>query len=211
MPRKVRTRRARRDPANTTMSHVPPPLCTDDLVSTSFRYTASGTTNITVTRAILLNSFGLASSTTNLYRLIGAIRIRAVHVWSAPNSNPALDFITEFGWNSPDTRPSVGITTSMGTSEIGYRKYVPPKKSLAAMWSISGSNESDAIFTLNFNTGDVIQLDVTYQLQNAYVPSFTPTSITVGGTATAGYLYLLDLDHTNGTPKLNGQGRVSLA
>jgi hypothetical protein len=211
MPRKAKMRRPRRDPATTSISHVPPPLCTDDLVSASFRFTAASASSITVTRAILLNSLGFASSTTNLYRVIGAIRLRAVHIWSAPSANVNTDSTTEFGWNSPDTRPSVAITTSMGTSSISYTKHVPPKKSLVANWSISGSSESDALFTFNFNGGDVIQLDVTYQLQNAYVPSFTPTTITVGGTATAGYLYQLDLDHTNGTPKLNGQGRVSLA
>lgn len=192
------------------MPHVPPPLVTDDLVSTSFRFTASSAGGITVTRAILLNLLGFGTSSTNLYRVIGAIRLRAVHVWACPNNTTNVDVTSEFSWNSPDTRPSVMITTSMGSSSVAYSKHVPPKKSLASFWSISGSNESDAIFTFNFNSGDVIQLDCTYQLQNAYVPSFTPVAITVSGTATAGYLYQVDLDHT-GSAKLNGQGRVSLA
>jgi hypothetical protein len=184
---------------------VPRSVVTDDLVSASYRFVAGNTgATISVTRGVLLSLLGMASSTTNAYRVIGAIRLRTVHVWNAPTSTGTVSD-TSFSWSAIDTRPSTQISTSMGTAAGTYMRYIPPSHSLAGMWSIAGVNEVDALFNFTFSANDTIQLDVTYQLQNGVNSAFSPLSITSSGMS-VGFIYSFSLDRAG---KLTSQGRLS--
>jgi hypothetical protein len=185
---------------------LPGSLRTDDLVSTSFRYVCgTSVTAGSVTRGKLLNLIGLASSSTNAYRIISGIRLRAVHIWT--DSSPASGTVdtSTFEWTGGYTRPSVTTTSAMGTSGVTYQRHVPPKFSLAADWSISGVAESDVLFAYNVTVGDVVQLDVTYQLQNAVTGNYIEQTITTVSMA-AGYIYSYSLD---GGAKLVSVGRLA--
>jgi hypothetical protein len=93
----------------------------------------------------------------------------------------------------------------MASSGVTYQGHVPPAKSLAADWSIAGTAESDQMFSVSLNPGDVIQLDVTYQLQNSNTAVYVESTITSGGMA-AGYLYAFSLDRGG---KLSQTGRLA--
>jgi hypothetical protein len=192
-----RIRRRRVADHEVVLPVVPAMLAVDDLVSTTFRYDVTSTTGkVIVTRASMLNLLAMAYSTSGLYRIIQAIRLRAVHIWTTPSSGNTSSVFT---WAGPDTRPTAMVSTSMGTSAVSYQKHVPPKRSLAAFWSVSGSNESDQLFVSTLNNGDVIQLDVTYQLQNAATGSYSEVSITSTSTLALGYVYSISLDHQDET------------
>jgi hypothetical protein len=185
---------------------LPGSLHTDDLVSTSFRYQCS--TNVTagtVTRGKLLNLIGLATSSTNAYRLISGIRLRAVHLWTDSSPSAGTVDTSVFEWTGGYTRPTVTTTSSMGTSGVAYQRHVPPKHSLAADWSIAGTAESDVLFAYNATVGDIIQLDVTYQLQNAVTGNYIAVAITTVSMA-AGYIYSFSLD---GGAKFQSLGRLA--
>jgi hypothetical protein len=200
-------------PKGFMVSAVPPAMVVDDLVSSSFRYGVQAgaiETKMYVKRSDLLNLIGLSYSTSAAYRVIQAIRLRAVHIWTDPNqSTTSSNTYDVFSWLGPDTRSTATVTTSMGTSQVGYQYHVPPKKSLAAFWSAAGSNESDVLFSVTVTGGDVLQLDVTYQLQNAVTGPFTETSISTTSTLAIGYLYCFSLDHASDTTSaLTPQGRL---
>jgi hypothetical protein len=215
MSKKRAPKRSRKkmNPKGFMISAVPPAMVVDDLVSSSFRYgvqASLGVNKMYVKRSDLLNLIGLAYSTSAAYRMIQAIRLRAVHIWTDPNqSTTSANSFDTFSWLGPDTRSTATVTTSMGTSQVGYQYHVPPKKSLAAFWSAAGSNESDVLFSLTVQNGDVIQLDVTYQLQNAVTGPFTETVITSTSTLALGYLYSFSLDHASDTSSIMiTQGRL---
>lgn len=211
--RALKRSRKKMNPKGFMVSAVPPAMVVDDLVSSSFRYGVTSTlseTKMYVKRSDLLNMIGLSYSTSAAYRIIQAIRLRAVHIWTDPNqSTTSANAFDMFSWQGPDTRSTATVSTSMGTSQVGYQYHVPPKKSLAAFWCSAGSNESDVLFSLSVQGGDVIQLDVTYQLQNAVTGPFTETSISTTSTLAIGYLYCFSLDHaTDTTSIILPQGRL---
>jgi hypothetical protein len=215
MSKKRASKRSRKqmNPKGFMVSAVPPAMVVDDLVSSSFRYGVNVSTSenkMYVKRSDLLNLIGLSYSSSAAYRIIQAIRLRAVHIWTDPNQSvTSANTFDTFSWLGPDTRPTATVTTSMGTSQVGYQYHVPPKKSLAAFWSSSGSNESDVLFSITVQGGDVIQLDVTYQLQNAVTGPFTETSISTTSTLAVGYLYCFSLDHASDTTStIIPQGRL---
>jgi hypothetical protein len=206
MPRLRSKRKSRNRRSNAVIPTAPASVITDDLVSSSFRFVAVGSSGGTfsVTRGVLLNLLGIASSTTNAYRVIGAIRLRTVHVWNAPNPTGSVSD-SSFSWSAIDTRPSTQLSTVMGTAAGTYMRYVPPSHSLAGMWSIAGTNETDALFNFTYSAYDTIQLDVTYQLQNGVNSAFSPTSITSSGLS-VGFIYSFSLDRAN---KLQAAGRLN--
>jgi hypothetical protein len=207
MPRSKSKLKSHKRRSDAVLPTVPRSVVTDDLVSASYRFVGSGSTGatISVTRGTLLSLLGLATSTTNAYRVIGAIRLRTVHVWNNPSSTGATSN-TSFSWSAIDTRPSTQISTSLGTAAGTYMRYVPPSHSLAGMWSIADVNESDSLFNFTFSPYDTIQLDVTYQLQNGVNSAFSPTSITSSGMS-VGFIYSFSLDRGG---KLLSQGRLSV-
>jgi hypothetical protein len=198
---------------DSSLVKVPKTIVTDDLVSASYRYVSGNQLFQTkFTRGSLLNLIGLSYTSSQLYRVIGAIRLRRIHVWtSAATTGTAND--TYFQWNGAYSKPTTSTSTTMGVSGISYQTHVPPKKSLASDWSVAGSNETEVLFSMTYNSGDVIQLDVTYMLQNAVTNTYTETSITSTGTALAiGYIYSMFLDQSLGSGATLGPvGRLGAA
>jgi hypothetical protein len=196
---------------DSSLVKVPRTIVTDDLVSASYRYVSTGQLFQTkFTRGSLLNLLGMAYSSTQLYRVIGSIRLRRIHIWTTTASTgTATD--SYFQWNGAYSKPTTSTSTTMGVSGIAYQTHVPPKKSLASDWSVAGSNESEVLFSMTYNSGDVIQLDVTYMLQNSITNTYTESSITTSTALAVGYIYSVALDHNLGSGiSLGSVGRLSV-
>jgi hypothetical protein len=197
MTKKNRMKRVKKDAdTGAQIVKVPGVLVADDLVSTSFRFFAnSAETATAITRGALLNLLVLAATTSTAYRMIQAIRLRRVHVWTSAPATASTSESTSMQWAAGYSRPSTKVTTTIGAAGVSYQSSVPPKRSLADDWSIAGTAESDPMFSIVFNAGDIIQLDVTYQLQNNVASEYSAASVT-GGSMAVGYVYAVSLDHS---------------
>lgn len=148
-----------------------------------FRYDCTaGTSNITILQSDVMNALLLASSSTVFYRLIQALRIEKVEMWSwATGVTPvevSLTWKGEYG-------PSVVMTDmSAGTANPAHVSSRPPKMSSASFWRASGTDESFELFELDCPNGTVIDVHVELVLDNA---SDTSSAVTyTSGTGTPG-------------------------
>jgi hypothetical protein len=192
---------------------LPGERLTEDLVATTLRYgVQGGIQNVAVLRRDMLNAIGFAASTTNLYRLFQAIRIREVRMYcGSPTAAGTFGITTNttLQWTCGDSRPRTLNAVTMGTGSISGIRTKPPAHSLASFWSTSGSNETDPLFSYDANIGDVIEIDVVYQLQND-ITNGTSVSFVISSGLVLGNLYQLALDHS-ATSKTTAIGRLSAA
>lgn len=151
----------------------------------TFRY-ANGSNNgaFSITRANLLNQLLVAISAVTTTRLLQAVRLRSVEIWTNPTalgSGPNSTQIEWVGENSPSTIIS---DTTMGVTPAHIRT-TPPQDSSNRWWSISGTSESDVLFTMSLALDSII--DVTVDLR--YIDQEGPTAGDVPVGATVGKLY----------------------
>jgi hypothetical protein len=163
-----------------------------------------------VTRGNLLNTvfINAAAGATN-YRLIQAIRINRVSIWSigtstTPTQTISLDWVSTEG-------PSLSYSdTSMGVSQAAYLTSVPPSRSLAGFWSLSSFNESDALMVLTTNINDIVDVDVSVVWQNNQPSGFAPVTVTTTASGSAGVMYGGYLDGQTGSKVYKPIGLVPL-
>jgi len=163
----------------------PPPFVPTMALSHKFRFTSGGQSGtFSITRGKLLNLVVLATSTTATVRLFEAVRLKNVEVWANPSalgSAPVIAAIEWLGENSPST---VISDTSMGVRPAHVSSAPPPSAS-NRWWCISGTSESDVMFSLTVPTESVI--DVTLELR--LVEQEAPTQGEAPTAATAGQVY----------------------
>jgi len=126
-----------------------------------FTYDATGGnlfTSLPITRAMLLNLYTMATTTTNQFRLITAIKLNRVQMWCQP---PALDGVTHTV--SCEWRGANAPSTIHSDSTIGVRPaYVstrPPEHSSSGWWSISGNLETEVLCALSGAGGTIVDID----------------------------------------------------
>jgi len=181
------------------MAH--PPMFTPTVCSQhTFRFTTSSPIASSITRKNLLNLLQVATSTVTTIRPIQAIRLRAVEMWVEPlalGGAGASGVIEWMGENSPSTLLS---DTSVGVTPAHLRS-TPPPSSSNRWWSISGSLESDVLFTVEASNGCTI--DVRVELR--FVDDEAPTAGDIPAGATLGQWYYNLLDGIGGSiPPIGG-------
>jgi len=157
-----------------------PTLC----LSHTFRYLNSALGSFNITRANILNSLLLTPTAVTSVRLLQAARLKSVEIWgNAPalGSSPTILQMEWTGENSPSTFLS---DTSMGVRPAHIRSSPPPSSS-NRWWSISGSSETDVLFSLVLPANCVI--DVTLELRLVETEPPTAGDVPVG--ATVGKIY----------------------
>jgi hypothetical protein len=154
-------------------------------LSHKFRFN-NGANNgtFTITRANLLNLILYSTSAVTTARIFEAVRLKRVEVWGNPvalGSQPNQVSLEWIGENSPST---VISDRGMGVRPAHVRSEPPPSSS-NRWWSISGTSESDPLFTLIIQANSVI--DVTLELR--LVEQEAPTAGDVPAGASLGQLY----------------------
>jgi hypothetical protein len=142
----------------------------------------SGTFN--VARSNLLNLLQLATTATTTVRLFQAVRLKKVEIWGNPVALGAAPTTVRLEWignNAPSTQVS---DTGMGVLPA-HVSSVPPANSSNRWWCISGTSESEDLFTLVLQPDCVI--DVTLELR--YVETETPVAGDIPAGASVGQLY----------------------
>lgn len=176
----------------------PPPFSPDDVFGTSFRYNVTtGTQNMIITRQMMLNLLVFGVNSTTAYRMFSAVRITRIRVWSAAlgsATNSGSVAISSLQWAGQGSRPRTIVAESMGVT-VGHLDSRPPPHSQASFWSNDNYLETDVLFTLDVNSGDVIQIDVACSIQNGVTAQYTAGSITTTSTLATGKVYQPTLDH----------------
>jgi len=160
----------------------PPPFVPTVSLSHRFRFTSGTNTGVfTITRASLLNLLVVATSATTSVRLLEAIRLRGVEIWTNPSALGAAPSNLQLEWLGENGPSTVISNISMGVRPAHIRTQPPPRSS-AQWWSMSGQQESDNLFVITVGANSVIDLtvDMRFVEQEAPVAGETPAGATLG-------------------------------
>jgi len=111
-----------------------------------------------VTRAMLLNLYTMASTTTNQSRLITAIKINRVSMWGQPTALGSATAQVSVEWVGNNSPSTIHSDTSLGV-RAAYVRSRPPANASCSWWSMSGSSESEVLMNLSGPIGTVVDVD----------------------------------------------------
>jgi hypothetical protein len=205
MARKPRPRKTAMEtsvPRSLGASPAALPLVTTSPVFTqTMRFSASSATgNLGVSRGDLLNMLVLGVSTSTGYSILECIKLNYMDIYlppaSATNStNMVLTWLSTLGQNK------VVALTTLGTALPAYVRVRPPKDSFAGLWSsnqtTTGGYNTENLFSFATATGMVVDVNVSFCLQNQYGAAYTPLVQTSTRAISAGVLYTAALDGTS--------------
>jgi hypothetical protein len=174
--------------ANSSANYNPmiPRIVTSSSVNHTFRYTTNATVaapGTSVTRGQMLNALimNAGGGTTN-GRITNAIKLNSISIWSIAGgvasgtpvaTSCSIEWLSEYG-------PSkLIIDTSINPAVMAMIHSKPPPGSLAGFWSVRGSNESTVLFNITAVVNAVVDVNVTYNIQD-------DTSVTSVTTAASG-------------------------
>jgi hypothetical protein len=174
----------------------PPPFVPTMALTHRFRFIDGVGGSYTITRASLLNLIVTATSAVTSVRLMEAVRLIKVKLWTNPiigtgsaSASPIQTCSLEWlGENSPSTLTS---DSSMGVRPAHIRSSPPPSSS-NRWWSLSGSLETDDLFILTTVAGTVLDIAAEIRLVEMEAPTAGP----VPAGATIGQVYGFPLDGT---------------
>jgi len=143
----------------------PPEFVPTLSIGKTFRFeTLTGAvTALPVTRAMLLNLYTMATTTTIQNRIITAVKLKRVRVWGQPPVLGAAGSTVVVEWVGTQAPSTIHSDTSMGVrpSFVDTR---PPADSSDKWWSISGSNESEVLFNITAPIGAVVDVSLSLRL-----------------------------------------------
>jgi hypothetical protein len=178
------------DPTKAALTR-PLPFASTKKISGRARYIVPSAINIgtPVTRGNMLNMLimNTGGSTTN-YRILNAIRLKSISVWSAETTSGSVSTI-DVEWLSNYGPSTVVSDTSVSLIMPAYITSSPPKDSLAQFWSLSGINESESLYLLSAPVGSVI--DITYEA--ILFNGETPVAVTTTNAGVLGTVYETNL------------------
>lgn len=176
----LKSKKAKSFPHNENVmpAFMPKPYQAQPIQVRKFRYNVTASGSAAVTRALLLNRmvFQETGSTQN-NRVIKAIRLDRVTVYgtgtAASNGMRAISL----AWAAVQ-----GEITAVGNAAFPPKiRSEPPLHSAASFWSITGTDESELLFTIFNLTGDVVDIDVSYVLADGFAAFVTTASATFDG------------------------------
>jgi hypothetical protein len=178
-------------PRSSSSTLRPPQFNATISLTRTARFQASGVahTGLSVTRGMLLNHlFVNAANALVNYRVVSGIRIRKVRMWAIGNAVAApvtlsIEWLSTLG-------PSKFVSASSMSVEPAFIRSAPPLLSTASFWSLTGFNETEVLFVLDYVIGTVIDLQYEVYFQNGE----TPVTVTTANNGTAGNLYMSPLD-----------------
>jgi len=189
------------------MAVKPPQLESSISFGRTLRFTAVDSGVHSVTRAQLLNLMVMNVSANTNYRICDAVKVRRVRIWGNPPGNAAVGVIAPCSvqWFSEAGPSKLVSDVGMGSTFGAKISTVPPARSLAGFWSLTGTNEATTLFDLGCEAGDTIDVDLTFRVQNQFLTATgaeTATSVasTSGGTVGVVYGLSLDLNTTANLP-----------
>lgn len=185
-------------------SESPPMFIPTIRIKHKFRFlSGAGTFAGTITRANLLNLIVYTPTAVTSVRPIQAIRLKKVEIWTNPTALGAPPSSTALQWIGENS-PSIFVEDSSMGVRPAHVLTQPPEFASERWWCLSGSLETDQLFSLVIPANTIIDVSVDVRLVELETPTAGP--VPVG--ATVGQLYGVPLDGRGGT--LLNQGYVNL-
>jgi len=186
MRKKQRSRRSQKI-SREVGPRVQPPAFTPTVRTKSHKFrfvNAAGTGGSAINRRNLLNLLLVATSATSSVRIIEGIRLRLVEMWANPTALGSAPNTLQIEWIGENSPSTVISDTSMGVLPAHVRT-TPPPSSSNRWWSMSGSLETDQLFSLVLPANTIV--DVTVDMR--FVEQEAPTLGDIPVGATLGQLY----------------------
>lgn len=168
------------------------------------RYMYSGTSavvNRSITRGFMLNTLIMNNNgTTGHGRLFAGVKLNRIEIFSTSASPIALEWTSSLG-------PSREITDqSLTAASVATIKSSPPRNSLAGFWSMTGSNESEALLNLSLPASDTVvggvntrgQTVIDVWIEAILMDDETVVNVTTTNSGTLNQLYLTNFDGPSG-------------
>jgi hypothetical protein len=172
----------------------PPQFEATFAVGKTVRFTATAATLISCSRASMLDLFVMATAANAASRIFEAVKIRRIRVWgNAPGAGAVAARTSSLQWLSTYSPSKVVSDSGSGASYGARISSKPPAMSLAGFWSLTGVNEADELFVLQLNQGDVVDIDLSFRIQNNVFGFSVPAAIVIIG-GTVGTVYCMALD-----------------
>jgi len=198
--RKSKRTNQRRNPKSQgsamTRSFHPPQFLATKRFNTTARYLSSAAAvTISITRACLLNHLVMCvSNNTTSYRYLSGVRLTGIKMWSSTATLGAV-VTNSVEWTSTYGPSTIKSDTSVGTAVPAFVSSVPPPNSLARVWSLTGSNETDQLMILNCPTNTIVDVS----LECTVFDRETPVAVTTTNTGVTGQTYVTYLDGVTNT------------
>lgn len=126
-----------------------------------------GSTNQQLTRGNLLNLIRVATSTTQAARIISGIKINWIKLYSF---EAVASTIISLEWTSFNG-PSVVKSSEGNAFHPAHVSTSPPALSRAALWSITGTDETEVLAIIAGTGAMTTDINVSFILQNGESPS----------------------------------------
>ncbi len=157
-----------------------------------FRFSSpTASLGLPILRQYLLNLVTMATTTSVQHRIIDAIKLNRVQVWSQPPVLGGVSTPIVVEWVGNHSPSTIHSDTAIGVRP-GFVDSVPPADSSNRWWSISGTDEGETLFKVSCPAGSVIDVTCTLRLidDEAAVLGEAGT----GGASTVGTIYFNYLD-----------------
>jgi len=161
-----------------TPAFMPKPYQAQPMQRRKFRYNVTANGSAIVTRATLLNRLIIQETGgTQNNRLFKSVRLDRVTIYgtgtAASNGMRTINLI----WNQTQTE-----ITAVGNAAFPPKlRLSPPANTLASLWSITGTDETEVLFTISNLIGDTIDIDITYVLADGFSTFVTTPAATYDG------------------------------
>jgi hypothetical protein len=160
-----------------------------------FRFIVLSATVSTITRADMLDLLFVNKVANNNARLFSGIKLNRVEVYAVGGSAAALPITSttvSLEWLS-NYGPSNEYSDTGNQFEPGHLVCTPPPMSLASFWSLTGSNETETLFTLTAPVACIVDIDTDIVLNDGE----TPVNIVTVAAGTIGLTYASYLDFSS--------------
>lgn len=176
----------------------PPQFMATKRFTTTARYLSSSASTgagIPVTRACLLNHLIMnINNNESNYRYLSGVRLANIKMWSSTATLGAVTTIS-VEWTSTYGPSTIKSDTSVGTAVPAFVSSAPPPNSLAKVWSLTGSNETDVLCLLQCPTNTIVDV----VLECTIFDRETPVNVTTTAGGVTGQTYVTYLDGVTNT------------
>jgi hypothetical protein len=198
MPKKAR--KVKKMSVPKPLSVMLEPVDSNPTFNRTFRFTASGgANNLIISRGDLLNLLQIATASGTGAagaRLINCIELRWIRVRPGVSSAVAITTVS-LTWLGQYAKSKTETLSVMGSSNVPELLTKPPKNSVAGFWAVSGIDETENVFSMDLTVGTVVDVNVSFVLQNFIATPLNPVATTSTKTVTSGVVYCAALDGTS--------------
>jgi len=134
----------------------------------------------------------MATTTTNQFRLFGAVRLKNVNIWAVALSSATQQTTAAIEWIGVNAPSTVHSDTTMGNARPLHVFSRPPPNASNRWWSIYNQNEAEVLFEVTAPQGAIIDIVVNFKLQDDEGAMAAPAG--TGAGSTVGVIYAGYLD-----------------